>query len=129
MQHDQAVILLAEDREDDILRVQRAFAKGEITTPLFIVRDGDEAISYLSGIGKYGNRAEYPLPDLLLLDLKMPKVDGRHMANRVVWVDPLSDFRRTTWQYSQVATMRSVPLGSSARTHQPTGAVRHLLSE
>src|SRR5258708_11649139 len=76
MQHDQAVILLAEDREDDILLVQRAFAKGEISNPLFIVRDGEEVISYLSGIGKYGNRAEYPLPDLLLLDLKMPKVDG-----------------------------------------------------
>src|SRR5260370_14939151 len=76
MQHDQAVILLAEDRQDDILLVQRAFAKGEIVNPLFIVRDGEEAIAYLSGIGKYGNRAEYPLPDLLLLDLKMPKVDG-----------------------------------------------------
>ena len=76
MQHDQAVILLAEDREDDILLVKRAFEKGEIANPLFVVRDGDEAICYLSGIGKYGNRAEYPLPDLLLLDLKMPKVDG-----------------------------------------------------
>jgi CheY-like chemotaxis protein len=76
MPHDQAVILLAEDREDDILLVHRAFTKGEITNPLFVVRDGDEAISYLSGIGKYGNRAEYPLPDLLLLDLKMPRVDG-----------------------------------------------------
>lgn len=76
MAHDEAVILLAEDREDDIVLVQRAFAKGEIQNPLFVVHDGDEAISYLSGIGKYGNRAEYPLPDLLLLDLKMPKVDG-----------------------------------------------------
>jgi len=76
MLHEQAVILLAEDREDDILLVERAFAKGEVTNPLFVVRDGDEAISYLSGIGKYGNRAEYPLPDLLLLDLKMPRVDG-----------------------------------------------------
>jgi CheY-like chemotaxis protein len=76
MPHEQAVILVAEDREDDILLIQRAFAKGEIENPLFVVRDGDEAISYLSGIGKYGNRAEYPLPDLLLLDLKMPRVDG-----------------------------------------------------
>jgi len=76
MPHEHAVILLAEDREDDILLVQRAFAKGEIQNPLFVVRDGDEAISYLSGVGKFGNRAEYPLPDLLLLDLKMPRVDG-----------------------------------------------------
>src|SRR5258705_12172576 len=76
MPHEHAVILLAEDREDDILLVQRAFAKGEIANPLFVVRDGDEAICYLSGIGKYGNRAEYPLPDLLLLDLKMPRTDG-----------------------------------------------------
>lgn len=76
MAQEQAVILLAEDREDDIVLVQRAFAKGDIQNPLFIVRDGEEAISYLSGMGKYANRAEYPLPDLLLLDLKMPRVDG-----------------------------------------------------
>lgn len=76
MSHDEAVILLAEDREDDIVLVQRAFAKGAIENPLFVVRDGDDVISYLSGIGKYSNRIEYPLPDLLLLDLKMPRVDG-----------------------------------------------------
>src|SRR5262245_26928604 len=76
MPHEQAVILLAEDREDDILLLPRAFARGEIQNPLFVVRDGEEAISYLSGIGKYANRAEHPLPDLLLLDLKMPRADG-----------------------------------------------------
>jgi CheY-like chemotaxis protein len=76
MPHEQAVILLAEDREDDIILIKRAFAKGELRNPLFVVRDGEEAISYLSGTGKYSNRAEYPLPDLLLLDLKMPRVDG-----------------------------------------------------
>ena len=44
--------------------------------PLQVVRDGEETIAYLSGEGKYSNRAEYPLPDLLLLDLKMPRIDG-----------------------------------------------------
>ena len=73
---DQAVILLADDSEDDVLLIRRAFKKGEIHNPLHVVRDGDEAIAYLSGEGKYGNRAEYPLPDLLLLDLKMPRTDG-----------------------------------------------------
>ena len=73
---DQSVILLAEDREDDIALIKRAFAKAYIVNPLQVVRDGEEAIAYLSGVGKYGNRAEYPLPDLMLLDLKMPRVDG-----------------------------------------------------
>ena len=57
---DQAVILLAEDREDDILVIRRAFAKGDILNPLHVVRDGEEAIAYLAGEGKYANRSEYP---------------------------------------------------------------------
>ena len=71
-----AVILLAEDREDDITLIRKAFEKAEVINPLQIVRDGEEAIAYLQGEGKYANRAEYPLPSLMLLDLKMPKVDG-----------------------------------------------------
>ena len=73
---DQAIILLAEDREDDVLLIRRAFIQGSILNPLQVVPDGEEAIAYLAGQGKYSNRAEYPLPDLLLLDLKMPRVDG-----------------------------------------------------
>jgi len=44
--------------------------------PLYVVRDGEEAIDFLKGEGKFSNRDEYPLPDLLLLDLKMPRIDG-----------------------------------------------------
>ena len=73
---DQAVILLVEDREDDIFLVKKAFEKGWIDNPMQVVRDGVEAIHYLAGEGPYSNRAEYPLPDLILLDLKLPKVDG-----------------------------------------------------
>ena len=73
---DQALILLAEDREDDIRIIRRAFEQAKLLNPLQVVRDGDEAIAYLKGEGKYSNRAEYPLPDLVLLDLKMPRVDG-----------------------------------------------------
>ena len=73
---DQPVILLAEDREDDILLIRRALAAGSITNPLQVVRDGEEAIAYLQGEGKFADRTEYPLPTLLLLDLKMPKADG-----------------------------------------------------
>lgn len=73
---DSKVILLAEDNEDDILLIRKAFERAWITNPLHIVRDGEEAIQYLAGIGKYCVRDEYPLPDLLLLDLKMPRMDG-----------------------------------------------------
>jgi CheY-like chemotaxis protein len=71
-----AVILLAEDEEDYVLLIRRAFSKANIPNPLHVVWNGQEAIAYLKGEGKYANRDEYPLPDLLLLDLKMPRVNG-----------------------------------------------------
>jgi CheY-like chemotaxis protein len=71
-----AVILLAEDEEDYVLLIRRAFEQANIRNPLQVVWNGEEAISYLKGEGRYSNRAEYPLPDLLLLDLKMPRVNG-----------------------------------------------------
>jgi CheY-like chemotaxis protein len=70
------VILVAEDNEDEILLVRLAFEKAKVANPLHFVRDGLETISYLAGTRQYSNRAEYPLPSLLLLDLKMPRVDG-----------------------------------------------------
>jgi CheY-like chemotaxis protein len=71
-----AIVLLVEDREDDVLLIRHAFQQADLRNPLYIVRDGEEAIMYLKGEGRFANRAEYPLPDLLLLDLNMPKVDG-----------------------------------------------------
>jgi len=71
-----ALILVAEDREDDILLIRRAFTKARVVNPMQIVRDGEETLAYLKGEGKFANRAEYPLPGLLLLDLKMPRMDG-----------------------------------------------------
>ena len=72
----QAVILLAEDREDDVVLIRRSLKNAFINNPLQVVRDGEEAIEYMSGEGRYANRAEFPLPALLLLDLKMPRKDG-----------------------------------------------------
>src|SRR3954467_3019518 len=73
---DHAVILLVEDREDDYLLIRKSFKRAQLNNPIQVVRDGEEAISYLAGEGKFSNRAEYPLPWLTLLDLKMPRVDG-----------------------------------------------------
>ena len=73
---DQAVILIAEDREDDVLLIRRCLTRAHIFNPIQVVRNGDEVIAYLKGEGKFASRDEYPLPSLLLLDLKMPGTDG-----------------------------------------------------
>jgi len=72
----QYVILLVDDRDDDLMVIKRAFAKARILNPLQTATSGEEAIAYLCGEGKYSNRAEYPLPELILLDLKMPGLSG-----------------------------------------------------
>lgn len=71
-----ALILLAEDNEDDIILFRRALEKARLLNPLEIVRDGDEAVAYLEGTGRFSDRVKYPLPALILLDLKMPRRDG-----------------------------------------------------
>lgn len=91
-------ILLVEDNPDDAFFVQRAFHTAEIRHPLFTVPDGQQAISYLKGAGRYGDRAIYPMPRLVLADLKMPVVTGfdliqwmrEHSATRVVPIVVLS---------------------------------------
>jgi len=71
-----STILLAEDNEDDIILMQRAFTKARLANPLRVVHDGDEAIRYLAGEGFYADRQENPVPLMLLLDLHLPKVNG-----------------------------------------------------
>jgi CheY-like chemotaxis protein len=73
---DRAVILIAEDEEDYVLLLKRAFSEAKVPNPLFVVSTGSEMMMYLKGDGKYSNRLEYPLPDLLLLDLKLPGFNG-----------------------------------------------------
>lgn len=72
----QAAILLVEDDINDVLLMERALEKARLANPLKVVRDGAEAINYLEGEGIYADRDEYPLPLLMLLDLKMPRKSG-----------------------------------------------------
>jgi len=90
---DVGVILLAEDDEVAVLLTRRAFAKAGLINPVHVVSDGEEAIAYLSGTGKYANRCEYPLPILLLLDLKMPRKGGLEVLEWIRQQPSLSALR------------------------------------
>jgi CheY-like chemotaxis protein len=84
-------ILLAEDDANDVMLIQRAFQKAGLRNVLKIVRDGDAAIKYLRGDGPYADRDQYPLPFLLLLDLKMPGTDGFEVLE---WLRDESQLKR-----------------------------------
>ena len=71
-----AVILLAEDNDDDAFFIERAFRKARLANPINRVVDGEEVVAYLEGEGKYADRDKFPCPYFLLLDLKMPRLDG-----------------------------------------------------
>lgn len=68
--------LLVEDDPNDVTLIRRAFRKCGIATALQVVSDGDAAIAYLSGQGAFADRDQYPLPVLVLLDLKLPRTSG-----------------------------------------------------
>lgn len=70
------VILVADDDENDVFFLRRAFAKSGLLHTVIHVSDGDKALEYVLGEGVYADRQSNPFPDLLLLDLKMPKTDG-----------------------------------------------------
>jgi len=69
-------ILHVEDDPNDVLLVARAFRKAETGAQLQVVNDGDQAVEYLSGANSFAQRDKYPLPALVLLDLKLPRKSG-----------------------------------------------------
>lgn len=73
---DEKIILLVEDNSDDEALTLRALKKNNITNDVVVARDGVEALEYLFGTGKYSGRNLNVMPQVVLLDLKLPKVDG-----------------------------------------------------
>jgi CheY-like chemotaxis protein len=96
-------ILHVEDESNDHLLVKIAFRKAELQVNLQIAEDGDEAIAYLNGNGVYSDRSSYPLPNLILLDLRLPRKSGLEFLN---------------WMQSQPA-LKTLPVVTLSSSEQP----------
>ncbi len=79
----QTMVLVAEDDADDRLLIQKAFTKGFENGELLYVENGEELLKYLKQQAPYNNEATYPRPQIVLLDLNMPKKDGRQALKEI----------------------------------------------
>ena len=77
------VILLVEDNADDEELTRRALKKSNVSNPLVVVRDGAEALDYLFARGAFAGRDVEEIPQVILLDLKLPKIDGLEVLRQI----------------------------------------------
>ncbi|MBD0314886.1 MAG: response regulator [Microcoleus sp. T3-bin5] len=117
-------ILLVEDNPVDVLLMQRAFRNEAFAnTSLQIVRDGDAAVFYLNGDGEYSDRDRYPLPAIILLDLKLPRRSGHEV---LVWLKQHPELKRLpvvmlTSSRQTLDVKRAYDLGVNSYLVKPIG--------
>lgn len=114
-------ILIADDDPDDRMLMKDAFAESMLLNPIHFVEDGEELMDYLKRRGKFSDRNQYPLPGLILLDLNMPKKDGRE-ALQEIKSDP--ELRRIpvivlTTSKAEEDVLRSYDLGVNCFISKP----------
>ena len=115
------VILMAEDDADDRLLVKEAFEESHLVNDLYFAKDGVELLDYLRHQGMYADQRKFPNPDLILLDLNMPRKDGRE-ALKEIKADPA--FRRIpvvvlTTSKAEEDIVRSYDIGASSYISKP----------
>jgi CheY-like chemotaxis protein len=101
-------ILLVDDDENDVLIMTMALQKVGLTCSICVARDGREAQEYLSGTGKFADRSAYPLPYLIMLDLKLPRVMGLEVLK---WLRERPEFDSTI-----VLVLSSSPMPDDIQT-------------
>ena len=80
---EEKIILLVEDNPDDVTLTERALKKSHILNKLIVARDGVEALDYLFATGSWAGRDMSNMPEIVLLDLKLPKIDGLEVLQRI----------------------------------------------
>ncbi len=83
MKESHFVVLMAEDSKHDVIATKRAWKENSISNQLSIVNDGEECMDYLCQRGKYSEPNSAPRPGFLLLDIKMPKMDGLDVLKKI----------------------------------------------
>lgn len=84
-----SVILIAEDDDNDVFLIRRAFHQAQFENPLQVVPTGEDAIAYLRGDSHFADRSRFPIPALMLLDLKMPRKNGFEV---LAWIRQRAEF-------------------------------------
>lgn len=117
-------LLLVEDNDDDVFFMQRAVKICGITHTLRVVRDGQAAVDYFNGEGEYADRAAFPLPFLVFLDLKMPQKNGLEVLE---WIRSKPSLQQTivlilTTSREESDVKRAYALGVNSYLVKPPNA-------
>ena len=120
-EHRVITILMAEDDEEDRMMTKEAWEESRLANVLRFVRDGEELMEYLERKGNYANPADSPRPGLILLDLNMPKKDGREALQEI---KASADLRRIpvvvlTTSQTEEDIIRSYDIGASSYITKP----------
>lgn len=113
------VILVVEDRDDDVVLIKQGFQKSGFPNQVKAVKDGDEAVAYLRGEGEFGDRMLHPIPDIVVLDLKLPRRDGFQVLQWVRQESPNRDL--------PIIVLTSSPLGSDLTRAYQLGATSYFV--
>lgn len=114
-------VLLVEDNPDDEMLVMRAFKKAEFRNEVVVMRDGAVALDYLFGTGEYEGRDVEDMPAVVLLDLKLPKIDGLGVLRRIRAEERLKHLPVVilTSSREQEDVLRSYDLGANSYVRKP----------
>ena len=115
------VVLLVEDNPDDEALTLRALRKHNLANEIIVARDGQEALDYLFGEGEYAGRDIHSLPQVILLDLKLPKVDGLQVLEQLRNTEHTRNVPVVvlTSSSQEQDMMRSYDLGANSYVRKP----------